>query len=790
MGNLSPLEILSIESSSLTGNVPSSILNISSLKILNLANNSLSGSISVLDNTFFNLPKLEQLHLDQNHFTGQIVSTNILRSKKLWLISLEYNKLTGSIPKQLGNLTSVKILYMGFNYLTGEIPRELVAIRLVEFDAIQNFLSGSIPSFIFNISTLGGLSLSYNHFSGSLPSIMGPSLPNLEWLLLSHNMLSGLIPSFINNASKLIELSFSNNSFSGSVPNFGNLRLLQKLGFWGNNLTGGLGFLSSLTTCQYLQTLDISNNPLNDILPTSIGNLSSTYFQWFGATKCNIKGFIPLEIGNLSSLLSLIVNKNELIGFIPSTIGKLKRLQRMILNGNRLEGHIPLDLCQITNLGDLHLGDNMLTDLVTLILSSNYFSGQLLSGIGSLAAINQVDLSIEGCRGLETLSLANNEFEGSIPGSLGNVRGLSKLDLSNNKLSGSIPKSLENLRFLVYFNVSYNRLEGEIPTTDLLLPLLLNHLFQILLYVVLQDSRRISHRELLQGTKSFSETNLLGRGSFCSVFKGTLFDGLNVAVKVFNLQLEGAAKSFDTESEILSTVRHKNLVRIIGCCSNLEFKALILAYMPNGSLEKWLYSDNYCLNVIQRLKIIIDVALALEYLHHGHTFPVVHCDIKPSNVLLDEDMTAHVGDFGIAKLFDEGEVVIQTKTLATIGYASPEYGSEGRVSTNGDVYSYGVVLLEIFTRKKPTDDMFSEYISLKDWVSRALQENAIIRVVDPCLLASEDQDQHFSIKEEHCVSSIFGLAMKCLAVSPKERINMIETVASLQKIKAQFQASH
>lgn len=183
--------------------------------------------------------------------------------------------------------------------------------------------------------------------------------------------------------------------------------------------------------------------------------------------------------------------------------------------------------------------------------------------------------------------------------------------------------------------------------------------------------RRVSYIELVRGTNSFSETNLLGRGSFGSVFKVTLDDGLNVAAKVFNLQLEGAAKSFDTESKILSTIRHRNLVRIIGCCSNTEFKALILAYMPNGSLEKWLYSDTYCLDLGQRLNIAIDVALALEYLHCGHTFPVVHCDMKPTNVLLDLDMTAHVGDFGISKLFDEGETMVQTKTLATIGYAAP-----------------------------------------------------------------------------------------------------------------------
>ncbi|KAL2538609.1 putative LRR receptor-like serine/threonine-protein kinase [Forsythia ovata] len=145
-------------------------------------------------------------------------------------------------------------------------------------------------------------------------------------------------------------------------------------------------------------------------------------------------------------------------------------------------------------------------------------------------------------------------------------------------------------------------------------------------------------------------------------------------------------------SEILSTICHRKLVRIIGCCSNTEFKALILEYMPNGSLERWLYSHNYFLDMLKRLDIAIDVALALEYLHHGLTFTVLHCDLKPSNVLLDQYMVGHVGDFGIAKLFDQGESISQAKTLATIGYMASEYGTEGIVSTSGDVYSYGVML--------------------------------------------------------------------------------------------------
>ncbi|KAL8482279.1 hypothetical protein ACS0TY_028441 [Phlomoides rotata] len=715
------------------------------------------------------------------------------------------------------------------NLMTGELPVELGTMQFLESCLLsKNSLSGFIPSSIFNISILKTLDLSFNLFEGTLPSTMGISLSNLVALYLNTNRLSGPIPTSITNASKLTILELEVNSFTGPIPDFGDLRQLQVLKIWENNLTGTesttqeLGFFSSLTNCRYLEDLELSNNPLNGILPAaSIGNLSTSLLT-FRARGCNINGVIPPEIGNLSSLISLNLNENRMTGSIPSTIGNLKNIQRMSLGNNQLQGNIPHHLCQMNRLGELYLSDNMLTgpireclgevqslrniylsynklnstipstfwdlrDLLILDLSSNNLSGNLPSQIGNLRAIYYMDMSsnqfsgdipssFDGCQSLETLSLSNNMFRGSIPESLA-IRSLISLDLSRNNLSGIIPKSFEKLRFLEHFNVSYNSLEGEIPDEGPFLnftaqsfvhnsalcgsgrfqvpsckknhgrsrtmvyvipPLIIAIILMIIIFLLITrrkdvkvpppdddsklgvDWRVISYRELVQGTSGFSETNLLGRGGYGSVYKGTLLDGLDVAVKVFNFELEGAGKSFDTETEILSSIRHRNLVRIIGCCTNIDFRALILPYMPHGSLEKWLYSDNYCQNLLGLLQIAVDVALALEYLHHGHKFPIVHCDIKPSNVLLDADMTAHVADFGISKLFDEEETLAQTNNLATIGYAAPEYGSEGKVSTKGDVYSYGIMLLEMFTRKKPTDNMFDGETRLTEWVSEAL----------------------------------------------------------------------
>ena len=182
---------------------------------------------------------------------------------------------------------------------------------------------------------------------------------------------------------------------------------------------------------------------------------------------------------------------------------------------------------------------------------------------------------------------------------------------------------------------------------------------------------RISYFELLRATNGYNESNLLGAGNFGYAYRGTLDDGRAVAVKVFNLQVDGAFKSFDVECEVLRNLRHRNLTRVISSCSTPEFKALVLEFMPNGSLEKWLYSHNYFPNLMQRLDILIDVACALQYLHCEYSTPVIHCDLKPSNVLLDQDMVAHLSDFGLTKLLAEDNSITHTETLATLGYLAP-----------------------------------------------------------------------------------------------------------------------
>ncbi|XVE81035.1 hypothetical protein DITRI_Ditri15bG0030600 [Diplodiscus trichospermus] len=888
ISNLQNLKILHLAFNRLFGSIPPSIFNISSLHMISLMSNSLSGSLP--ENICQHLPNLKDFNLSSNELSGQIPS-NIGECKNLRNLTLDSNRFSGNIPRTIGNLTRLKWLSLSGNYFEGEIPWEIGnLISLEQFSAKFMRLNGPIPPSIFNISSLKEISLTYNNLSGKLPHMSSAS--NLEGLYLASNNLSGSIPDWIFNATKLIDLVLCVNSFSGLIPNkFGNLRFLEKLLLRYNNLTtetsnGELSFFSSLAMCRHLRKLDVSFNPLNGILPTSISNLSAT-LQGLYLDGCNIGGSIPVEIGSLNNAIAINLSSNELSGPIPVTIGRLKNLQVLNLKGNKLQGSIPHDLCGLKGLFHLSLGANeldgplpaclshltslrllylssnklhstipstlwSLKDILEVDLSSNYLSGSLPSDIGNLKMLTYLDLSrnllssdiphtIGSLLDLQVMDLSSNRLQGPIPESLGNLLSLTTLNLSHNNLSGVIPKSLVRLSHLNYFDVSFNRLEGEIPsggpfvnfTTKsfmknyalcgsprlqvqpckvsthqsnktllhalrYVLPVFASIIMVVALLIVYKKRQRkrtnlaieedtisvekwtrVTYNQLLQGTDGFSGNKLLGSGSFGFVYKGMLSDGTNVAVKVFNLQIEGSFKSFEVECNVMTNLLHRNLVKIITCCSTIDFKALVLEFMPNGSLEKWLYSSNYFLDILQRINIMIDVASALEYLHLGHPNPVIHCDLKPSNVLLDEDMVAHVGDFGLAKLLGEEDYVKQTMTLATIGYMAPEYGSTGIISVKSDVYSYGILLMEVFTRKKPTDEIFFEEMSIKQWVQKSLS-NGIIGVVDSSLM--HEDDKH-CVTKANCLSSIMELALDCSAESPDDRIDMKLVVSMLKNIK-------
>ncbi|GLJ08091.1 hypothetical protein SUGI_0081190 [Cryptomeria japonica] len=274
------------------------------------------------------------------------------------------------------------------------------------------------------------------------------------------------------------------------------------------------------------------------------------------------------------------------------------------------------------------------------------------------------------------------------------------------------------------------------------------------------------------------------KGNFGSVYRGLLADNTFVAVKVFNQDPQNSYKNFYKECRILSKIRHRNLVRVLSCCSTPEFRAMVLKLMSKGSLEQQLHQD--CrLSLKMRLNIALDVAHAMAYLHHDCSPPVVHCDLKPSNVLMDEDMTAHVADFGIARLMTctDSASSSTSKLKGTVGYLAPEYGLGAQVTTKSDVYSFGVFILEMVTRKKPTDDMFTGNKTLPSWVKTALPE-ALDMVVDREMVGDElrVEGSMESAEQGSWVTSLIGLGLQCTRYSPGERPTMREVEGIVERI--------
>ncbi|XP_010068909.3 probable LRR receptor-like serine/threonine-protein kinase At3g47570 [Eucalyptus grandis] len=662
----------------------------------------------------------------------------------LLVSSVAGNRFGGLLPRCIGNFSiAIKELYFGGNLIIGEIPRE-----------------------IGNLVNLEILAMEYNSFSGAILIDLG-NLQNLAILSLSYNNLSGVIPSSLQKMKRLIKLLLPGNQFHGHIP-------------------------SHLDNCSLME-LDLSHN-----------NLSGSIFP-------AIKSLIYLDLSN-----------NHLSGALPVEVGQI--------------GHLD-----------------------TLNISGNMFSGEIPSTLGD-------------CNALVVLVMKDNHFQGSIPQSISSLRSIEELDLSNNNLSSEIPKFLAAFDFLKFLNLSYNNFEGMLPTEGVFknasatfiagnnkicggipefrrpkcvsghskgkgvvhkLKFLLSIIFGLLgvllvlifVYVcwlkkkkaqeptsssIAESWPNLSYGTLLKATNGFSSTNLIGVGSFGSVYQGILQEsGTNVAVKVLNLMRHGAFKSFKSECEALKCIKHRNLLKILTVCSGIDyngydFKAFVYEFMVNGSLKEWLHpcpipadvdGPLKILNLIQRIKITIDIAFALEYLHNQCHNTIVHCDLKPSNVLLDVEMVGHVGDFGLAKFILEPTSYTNTNISSaglrgTIGYAAPEYGMGSGVSIEGDVYSYGILMLEMFTGISPTAEIFKENFNLHNFVEEALPKR-VLAITDPILVQEVESNAGQSRKStiQNCLLMIYKIGIACSVGVPRDRMSITDVTAQLCSIRDRLYAA-
>ncbi|KAL0340206.1 UNVERIFIED_CONTAM: putative leucine-rich repeat receptor-like serine/threonine-protein kinase [Sesamum radiatum] len=817
VGFLKQLQYLDLGSNKLVGEIPVSLFcnGSASLEYLDLSNNSLSGRIPLKSQC--ELRNLRYLLLWSNRFVGE-VPLALSNSSKLEWLELGTNLLTGELPSNiLTKMPYLKILYLSHNLFSSHngntdlkpfFASLVNSSKLEEIELAGNYLGGELPSIIGDLSTLVEINLDTNLIYGSIPPQIA-NLVNLTLLNLSSNLLNGSIPSELCRMGRLERLYLSNNSLSGDIPlTFGNM--------------------------PHLGLLDLSRNKLSGMIPDSFANLLQ--LRRLLLYENHLSGTIPPSLGKCTNLEILDLSYNRISGTIPSEVAGLSSLKLYLnLSSNYLHGPIPLELSKMNMVLAIDLSSNNLSDslpsqlgsciaLEYLNLSHNVLEGQFPAKIGNLPYLKELDVSF-------------NQLSGEIPQSLQASSTLTLLNFSYNNFYGNITNKGAFSSLTVNSFLGNDGLCGSIKGLKdchrkrarhflmaILLSLLITPIFCIVGYPLVLRSKfkrqlpiskgkaiikddgeareeikypRISRRQLIEATEGFSDSSLIGSGRFGHVYKGVLRDNTRIAVKVLHSKAGGEIwGSFKRECQVLKRTRHRNLIRIITTCSRPDFKALVLPLMPNGSLDDHLYPSHglkHGLDLIQLVKICSDVAEGMAYLHHYSPVKVVHCDLKPSNILLDDDMTALVTDFGIARLVkgadgfvDDSASYDSTDGLlcGSIGYIAPEYGMGKHASPQGDVYSFGVLLLEMVTGKRPTDVLFREGSSLHEWV-KSRYPNKLGPIVEEAMVryAPRDLVPYDRKIWTDVIIELIELGLICTQHNPSTRPTMLDVAHEISLLK-------
>ncbi|XP_050208235.1 receptor-like protein kinase 7 [Mercurialis annua] len=768
---------------------PSEILKLTKLTWLYLSNCSISGSIP---QDIGKLSELTNFELSDNNLSGEIPS-QIGMLKNLWQLELYNNNLTGKLPVGFRNLTKLEKFDVSMNNLDGDLSELRFLTNLVSIQLFYNQLSGEIPAEFGQFKKLVNLSLYGNKLTGSLPQQLG-SWANFDFIDVSENYLTGPIPPNMCQQGNMKELLMLQNNLTGEIPaSYASCKTLKRFRVSKNSLSGvvpaGIWGLSEANI------IDIEENDFEGPVTHDIGNAKALGQLFLGNNR--LSGELPEEISEAISLVSIKLNDNQFSGKIPETIEQLEHLSSLYLQKNRLSGSIPKSLGSCDSLTDLNIAHNSL-------------SGEIPSSLGSLPTLN-------------SLNLSDNQLSGQIPKSLSSLR-LSLLDLTNNRLSGHIPQSLSIEAYNGSFagnnglcsqTVStFHRCSPESGMSKDVRTLISCFvvgaailLVSLMYFLYLKKKEKDHDRSLKQESwdvKSFhvltfgeeeildsiKEENLIGKGGSGNVYKVLLENGKELAVKhIWNSDSGGRKKSwsatpmiakrgekskeFDAEVQTLSSIRHMNVVKLYCSITSEDSSLLVYEYMRNGSLWDRLHTSNKMeLDWDTRYEIAVGAGKGLEYLHHGCDRPVIHRDVKSSNILLDEFLKPRIADFGLAKIVQANVSKESTHVIAgTHGYIAPEYAYTYKVNEKSDVYSFGVVLMELVSGKRPIEPEFGENKDIVDWVSSNLKsKERVFSIIDSRIPEVFKED---AIK-------ILRIAIMCTARLPTVRPTMRSVVQMLE----------
>ncbi|XP_068314508.1 probable LRR receptor-like serine/threonine-protein kinase At4g36180 [Pyrus communis] len=800
----SVLGVLDLKSNRISGPFPSWLTNVTTImRVLDLSGNMLSGQLPA---EIGNLLRLEEFRVANNSLTGELPS-EIVKCSLLQVLDVEGNRFLGQVPLFLGGMSSLKVLSLGRNLFSGDIPASLGALSQLEsLNLSNNNLTGKVPDeLMMQLSNLTSLNLSNNRFSGELINV--GDLKSLQVLILSNCGFSGSVPASIGGLMKLETLDLSKQKLSGELPVqiFG-LPNLQVVALQENHLSGDVpqGF-SSLISLIYL---NMSSNAFTGVIPTTYGFLNSLLVLSLSGNR--ISGTIPQELGDGLNLRVLELRSNQLGGKIPADISLLSNLKELNVGHNKLTGEIPEEISNCSS-------------LTSLLLDGNQLSGQIPNSLPKLLNLTVLDLS-------------SNRLSGTIPDNLSLlVPHLKCLNLSNNNLSGEIPKPLGSQfndpsvfamnrdlcgkplsrECAVVRRRKRNRLIlliGVAVAGALLLALCCcGYVYSLLRWrkklremvtgpqkkrtsprgssgdrsrgsgenggpKLVMFTSKITYAEALEATRQFDEENVLSRGRYGPVFKATFQDGMVLSIRRLpdGFLDEGG---FRKEAEALGKVKHRNLTVLRGYYAGPpDVRLLVYDYMPNGNLGTLLqeasHQDGHVLNWPMRHLIALGIARGLAFLH---SMSIVHGDVKPQNVLFDADFEAHLSEFGLDRLTiaTPAEASSSTTPIGSLGYVSPEAALTGQATKEADVYSFGIILLEILTGRKPV--MFTQDEDIVKWVKKQLQSGQVSELLEPGLLEIDPESSDW---EEFLLGVKVGLL--CTAPDPLDRPLIADIVFMLE----------
>ncbi|KAK2656109.1 hypothetical protein Ddye_009161 [Dipteronia dyeriana] len=785
---------LDLSSNELSGALPDSVSNLTTVETLDLSSNNLSGLIPT---NLCEDPRnsLKELFLQNNLLTGSIPET-LSNCSQLVSLHLSFNYLTGTIPSSLGSLSKLKDLKLWLNQLHGDIPRELGNIQTLENLILDfNELTGTIPSSLRNCTNLNWISLSNNHLIGEIPSWIG-QLPILAILKLSNNSFYGRIPPELGDCRSLIWLDLNTNYLNGSIPsalfkqsgkiavNFIAGKRYVYIKNDGSKECHGAGNLLEFAGIRREQLTRISTrNPCNftrvyggHTQPTFNNNGSMMFLD---ISYNMLSGGIPKEIGSMSYIYVLNLGHNNLSGAIPTEVGDLRGLNILDLSNNRLEGLIPSSLGSLSLLSEVDLSNNYLTGMIPEMGQLETFPPSKFMNNSGLCGLPLPKCVSGSGSSADSQHQKSRRRPASVAGSIAMgllfslfcIFGLVIVAIEMRKRKKKKDSTLD-----VYIDSRSH--SGTANTSWKLTGA--REALSINLATFEKPLRKLTFADLLEATNGFHNDSLIGSGGFGDVYKAQLKDGSIVAIKKL-IHISGQGdREFTSEMETIGKIKHRNLVPLLGYCKVGEERLLVYEYMRYGSLEDVLHDqkkDGIKLNWNVRRKIAIGAARGLAFLHHNCIPHIIHRDMKSSNVLLDENLEARVSDFGMARLVSAMDTHLSVSTLAgTPGYVPPEYYQSFRCSTKGDVYSYGVVLLELLTGKRPTDSADFGDNNLVGWVKQHAKLK-ISDVFDPELM-KEDPNVEIELLQH------LRVACACLDDRPFRRPTMIQVMAMFKEIQA------